>query len=95
MAIDTVTKRKSVINQLPGLALLPPPDAVIAAVDRRRLADLYALIPQTIARNFWVPDERDTVGSWSGDQRSSVTGFWVPDEDSDGTWKEETEVPAE
>lgn len=93
--MDTVAKRKSAINNgLPGLALLPPPDGVIEAIDRRRLADFYSLGVQVIARNFWVPDRRDTVAAaWQGDKRSSQT--WVQDQDASCEWKEETEVPTE
>lgn len=95
MAIDTLAKRKSVMNNgLPGLALLPNPDALIEAIDRRRLADFYSLGAQVISRNFWVPDRRDVVtATWLGDKRSSQT--WVQDQDASGDWKEETEVSTE
>lgn len=95
MAIDTDTKRKSVMNNgIPGAAFLPIPDGSIEAIDRRRLADFYSLGPQVISRNFWVPDRRDTVtASWIGDKRSSQT--WVQDQDANSQWKEDTEVPIE
>lgn len=93
MAIDTVAKRKSVINNgIPGIHLLPPPDALIQAVDRRALSDFYGLGSQVVARSFWVPDRRDAV-IFSPDERTSTT--WVQDQDSTGNWKEESEVSLE
>lgn len=95
MAIDTITKRKSVINAgMPSMALLPPPDGGIAAVDRRHLADLYAFIPQTIVRGFWVPDRREGSIVWSADQKPSTD--WVQDQDgADAAFQEDGRVPAE
>lgn len=95
MAIDTVTKRKSVINDaLPGLALLPPPDGTIEAIDRRRLTDFYSLGAQVVARNFWVPDQRDSAISWGSDVRASQS--WAQGESAaEVNWVEETEVPVE
>lgn len=95
MAIDTPTKRKSVMNNgIPGAAFLPIPDGTIEAIDRRRMADFYSLGAQVISRNFWVPDRRDViVANWAGDKRASQT--WVQDQDANGDWKEETEVPTE
>ena len=94
MAIDTATKRKSVINDgIPGLALLPIPDGSIQAIDRRRLTDFYSLESQVIPRNFWVPDRREAVIDWEKDERSSTT--WKEDQNSETDWVEETEVPTE
>lgn len=95
MSIDTVTKRKSVINNgLPGLALLPPSDASIEAIDRRRLADFYSLGTQVVAHNFWVPDRRESVMTWDEESRSAQS--WIQDGRSNQSdWLEETEVPVE
>lgn len=96
MAIDTESKRKSVINNgLPGLALLPIPDALIQAIDRRRLADFYSLGSQVISRNFWVPDRRETssLSNFAQDRRASTD--WKQDQDSPGDWREESEVSIE
>jgi hypothetical protein len=93
MAIDTVAKRKSVINSgLPGLALLPPPDGSIEAIDRRRLADFYSLGSQIIGHNFWVPDRR-AERIFVRDERTLTT--WQKEEESDGEWHEDTEVPVD
>lgn len=80
MAIDTPAKRKSVINNgVPAIALMPVPDGLIQAVDRRRIADFYSLGAQIIAHNFWVPDRRDTVAAWTGDARTT-TPTWIQDQ---------------
>lgn len=82
MAIDTEIKRKSVINNgLPGLALLPPPDGLIQAGDRRRLADFYALGSRVIPHNFWVPDKREGSVSW-GEEKKVSSSNWVQDENA-------------
>lgn len=82
MPIETVSKRKSVINNgIPGIALLPYPDALIQDGDRRRLADFYSLSPQVVAHNFWVPDRREGAVVWTGDKRLA-TPTWVQDQDA-------------
>ena len=105
MPIDTVAKRKSVINNgLPGLALLPPPDALIQAVDRRRLADFYSLGSQVIARNFWVPDRREVVLAWDTDNRvaeptwkqdDNATQNFAPDKRTSTTWQQDQDSPGD
>lgn len=99
MAIETVTKRKSVINNgLPGIALLPYTDGLIQDFDRRRLADFYSLSPQVVAHNFWVPDRREAVVVWTGDKRlatptwvedQNATENFTPDKRSSTTWTED------
>jgi hypothetical protein len=103
MPIETVSKRKSVINDcIPGLALLPYPDGSIQAPDRRRVADFYSLGTQVVAHNFWVPDRRENiVAAWAGDKRVSepswkqdqdATENFVKDERTSTTWKQDDDA---
>lgn len=91
MAIDTALKRKSLINAgIPGAVLSPGPDALIEAIDRRHLTDLYSLGAQVISHNFWVPDTRDSSISWAADRRASET--WVQDQNASSNWEQDERI---
>lgn len=79
MAIDTPSKRKSVINfSIPGACLLPISDGSISSVERRHLCESYQIQPVTLSRNIWIKDADSSIG-WVQDK--DLNNFWVQDQD--------------